>query len=127
MAFGRWLLLALFLHLLWTPALSSIVSKSSLSQCTAYGNSELRNNVGAVCSKKLVVAMAITANEVYSSTILVKVLCLMCELKFALFCFRELHRKLKRRLLKLLTHQGKTLKTLSCNTLSGLPLENHQF
>ncbi len=63
MAFGRWLL-ALFLHLLWTPALGSIVSKSSLSQCTAYGNSELRNNVGAVCSKKLVVAMAITANEV---------------------------------------------------------------
>lgn len=66
MALGQWLLLGLALHQLCTPSWSRVVSKSSLSRCLASGEAGLRNSAGANCTKKLVVGMSITANEVAS-------------------------------------------------------------
>ncbi len=61
MALGQWLLLALFLC---TPTWSRIISKSSVSRCLASGEDGLQNSAGENCTKKVVIAMSITANEV---------------------------------------------------------------
>ena len=62
---GKCVLFAVILHLLHLSAHATVVAKSSLNQCTAYGGTDdLKNTVGAPCTKKLVVAMTVSENEV---------------------------------------------------------------